>query len=49
MCVTFLFLTDLLVKIPQQAMNLATKFGGLVIATIGAQLALNGIKQFFEL
>lgn len=49
MCVTFLFLTDVLLKIPRQAMSLITKFGGLLIAAIGAQLALNGIKQFFEL
>ena len=30
-------------------MNIVTKFGGLIIATIGAQLALNGIKSFFEI
>ena len=49
MCITFLFFTDHLAKIPARAMSLVTKFGGLVIATIGTQLALNGIKHFFEL
>jgi small neutral amino acid transporter SnatA (MarC family) len=28
-------------------MKIATKFGGLVIATIGIQLMLNGIQTFF--
>lgn len=49
MCVTFISMTDLLARIPERAMGLITKFGGLVIATIGAQLALNGIKLFFSL
>jgi multiple antibiotic resistance protein len=49
MCITFLFFTDLLAKIPERAMSLISKFGGLIIATIGAQLTLNGIKQFFEI
>jgi multiple antibiotic resistance protein len=30
-----------------QTMSLLTKFGGLFVATIGAQLMLNGIKGFF--
>lgn len=30
-----------------QTMSLMTKFGGLFVATIGAQLMLNGIKGFF--
>ncbi len=47
--ITLTFLTDLLVKIPPKAMTLVTKFGGLLIATIGTQLALNGIKQFFDI
>lgn len=49
MCFTFLFLTDYLVKIPERAMNVITKFGGLIIATIGVQLAFSGIKNFFEI
>ena len=42
-------LTDYLARIPERTMSVITKFGGLIIATIGAQLALNGIKMFFEL
>jgi multiple antibiotic resistance protein len=34
--------------ISDNAMKIATKFGGLVIATIGIQLMLNGIQTFFE-
>ena len=49
MCFTFLFLTDHLAKISQRTMNIVTKFGGLIIATIGVQLALNGIKNFFDI
>ena len=30
-------------------MKIATKFGGLLIATIGIQLMLNGINTFFEI
>jgi len=29
-------------------MNIITKFGGLIIASIGVQLALNGISIFFS-
>ena len=49
MLVTFLFLTDYLAKLSERTMNIVTKFGGLLIATIGVQLALNGIKHFFQL
>ena len=49
MVVTFIFLTDYLAKISDKTMNVLTKFGGLLIATIGTQLALDGIKNFFEL
>ena len=49
MCITFIFLTDQLAKITDRTMNIITKFGGLGIATIGVQLALNGIKSFFQL
>lgn len=49
MLVTFTFLTDYLARISDKTMNVMTKFGGLLIATIGAQLALDGIKNFFGL
>jgi len=49
MCITFLYLTDYLAGISERTMSIITKFGGLLIATIGAQLALNGIKSFFDL
>jgi multiple antibiotic resistance protein len=49
MSISFTFLTDHLARIPERTMSVITKFGGLIIATIGAQLALNGIKMFFEL
>jgi multiple antibiotic resistance protein len=35
------------VKLSESAMAIATKFGGLLIATVGIQLMLNGIKTFF--
>ncbi len=37
------------VNLSERAMQIATKFGGLLITTIGIQLMLNGIKTFFEL
>ena len=37
------------VNLSENAMQIATKFGGLVIATIGIQLLLNGIDTFFEI
>ena len=46
---TFLVLTDYLVKIPERAMSVITKLGGLIITTIGVQLAFDGIKKFFEI
>lgn len=49
MCFTFILLTDQMAKISDRTMNIITKFGGLIIATIGIQLALNGIKNFFQL
>jgi len=36
-------------KLSESAINIATKFGGLLIATIGIQLMLGGIKTFFGL
>lgn len=35
-------------NISDSAMRIATKFGGLLIATIGIQLMLNGLQNFFE-
>ena len=35
------------VKMSDSAIQIATKFGGLIIATIGIQLMLNGIDKFF--
>ena len=49
MCITFLYLADYLAGISDRVMSIVTKFGGLLIATIGAQLALNGLKSFFDL
>jgi len=49
MMITFTYLTDVITKVSSQAISVATKFGGLLIATIGAQLALSGIKSFFEM
>ena len=49
MTFTFTFLVDFLARISEQTMSIVTKFGGLIIATIGVQLALDGIKRFFEL
>ena len=37
------------VNLSESAIGIATKFGGLLIATIGIQLMLNGIDRFFEI
>jgi multiple antibiotic resistance protein len=37
------------VNLSERAMQIATKFGGLLITTIGIQLMLNGINTYFEL
>lgn len=37
------------IKLSESTMKIATKFGGLIVATIGIQLMLNGIKTFFEI
>ena len=34
-------------KLSESAMALATRFGGLIVATIGIQLMLNGLKTFY--
>ena len=49
MMFTFTRLTDRLSRLSARAMDVITKFGGLLVATIGAQLALNGIVHFFHL
>lgn len=49
MLFTFTWLTDMFSRISERSMAVITKFGGLIIATIGAQLALNGIKAFFAI
>ena len=37
------------VNLSERGMQIATKFGGLLITTIGIQLMLNGIDTFFEI
>lgn len=34
-------------KLSDRTMSIATRFGGLIIATIGAQLMLNGLRTFY--
>lgn len=34
-------------KLSERTMSIATRFGGLIIATIGAQLMLSGIRTFY--
>jgi len=38
-----------ILRLSDQAMAIFTKFGGLLVATVGIQLMLNGIKTFFGL
>jgi multiple antibiotic resistance protein len=49
MFLAFVFLSGYLSKLSDRAIGIFTRFGGLVIATIGVQLAFSGIKSFFEL
>lgn len=49
MIFTFTMLTDYFSRISEQTMTIVTKFGGLLVATIGAQLALNGIAHFYHI
>ena len=37
------------INIKKQTMDLFTRFGGLIVATIGIQLMFNGIKTFYNL
>jgi multiple antibiotic resistance protein len=46
MPVGYLFLAER-INISERGMSLMTKFGGLFIATIGIQLILNGLKEYF--
>lgn len=43
-----LYLADK-INLSESAMKVFTKFGGLLVATVGIQLMLNGIVNFFEL
>ena len=45
----FIFLAGYLAKLSDRVLGIFTRFGGLIVATIGVQLAFNGIKSFFEL
>ena len=45
----FVFLAGYLAKLSDRVIGIFTRFGGLIVATIGVQLAFNGIKSFFEL
>lgn len=49
MAASFIFLAGYLSRLSDRAIGIFTRFGGLVVATIGVQLAFNGIKIFFEL
>lgn len=49
MLLSFIFLSGLLSKLSDRVVGIITRFGGLIVATIGVQLAFNGIKSFFEL
>lgn len=49
MMFTFTYLTDYFSKLSARTMGIVTRFGGLIISTIGVQLMLNGIKVFFSL
>lgn len=45
----FVFVANYLSRLSNRAVNIFTRFGGLVVMTIGVQLAFNGIRSFFEL
>ncbi len=49
MAAAFIFLAGYLGKLSDRAIGIMTRFGGLIVATIGVQLAFSGIKSFFEL
>lgn len=46
---SFVFLAGFLTKLSNRAISIATRFGGLIVATIGIQLAFSGIKTYFEI
>ncbi len=47
MFLCFVFLASYLPKLSERAIAIFTRFGGLIVATIGVQLAFNGVKSFF--
>lgn len=49
MIFSFTVLSDYIQKLSDQAVSIMVRFGGLIVATIGTQLAFNGIKNFFGL
>ena len=49
MFAAFVFLAGFLSKLSDRAIGIFTRFGGLIVATIGVQLAFGGIKSFFGL
>lgn len=49
MAAAFVFLAGYLAKLSDRAIGIFTRFGGLIVATIGVQLAFNGIQSFFKL
>ncbi len=49
MLAAFLLMAQYLSRLSDRTIGTVTRFGGLMVATIGVQLALNGIKSFFGL
>ena len=49
MFAAFVFLAGYLSKLSDRAIGIFTRFGGLIVATIGVQLAFGGVKSYFEL
>lgn len=45
---SFKFLGGMLAKVPASATALLTRIGGLLLATIGTQMLLGGLKRYFE-
>lgn len=45
--ISFVWLGGLLAKVPANATALLMRLGGLLLATIGTQMLLGGLKQFF--
>ena len=49
MFIAFVFLARFMEALSDRAINIVTRFGGLIVATIGVQLAFAGIKNYFDL